>query len=238
MKKLKPDWLTEGLMDFEYKKYILLAYLQHVNTNFSEKKLYPFLNDLIFHYNNLLTIKNKKEIATSNFPSKITKVDLENFRFEFEKLIQDDECIDVLVSILDYAIPKLKLHLTAGKDLYEFVEEHMTIFPVGVIPLNKEDGYIFIKENDKRDTQVFEYKITIFESAADNFRGIKTDYVATYQTSISNTFEKIKMDLIEQNRSMPNPATYLIESRHSFPFEETLLPVAKRRFVRYIANAE
>lgn len=32
MKTLNHNWLTEGLIDFEYKKYILLSYLQEVNT--------------------------------------------------------------------------------------------------------------------------------------------------------------------------------------------------------------
>ena len=28
MEKLSKDWLTQGLIDFEYKKYVLMAYLQ------------------------------------------------------------------------------------------------------------------------------------------------------------------------------------------------------------------
>ena len=31
MKNLEKDWLTQGLIDFEYKKYILLSYLQGCN---------------------------------------------------------------------------------------------------------------------------------------------------------------------------------------------------------------
>ena len=59
MKKLEKDWLTSGLIDFEYKKYILLAYLQEVKGNFDSNKLYPHLSDLIFHYQNLLDLKKK-----------------------------------------------------------------------------------------------------------------------------------------------------------------------------------
>jgi hypothetical protein len=51
MKKLEEDWLTKGLIDFEYKKYILLDYLQHIKEQFKERRLYPFLSDLVFHYN-------------------------------------------------------------------------------------------------------------------------------------------------------------------------------------------
>ena len=37
MKKLEKDWLTRGLIDFEYKKYILLSYLQGVQSYFDDK---------------------------------------------------------------------------------------------------------------------------------------------------------------------------------------------------------
>jgi hypothetical protein len=42
MEKLKENWLTEGLIDFEYKKYVLLAYLKSVKESFSRVELYPF----------------------------------------------------------------------------------------------------------------------------------------------------------------------------------------------------
>ena len=47
MRNLEKDWLTAGLVDFEYKKYVLLAYLQSVKTNFKEQKLYLDLVDLL-----------------------------------------------------------------------------------------------------------------------------------------------------------------------------------------------
>ena len=53
MEKLSKDWLTQGLIDFEYKKYLLLAYLQKAKKSFEKVELYPFLADLVFHYRNL-----------------------------------------------------------------------------------------------------------------------------------------------------------------------------------------
>lgn len=50
MKQLSETWFAEGRIDFELKKYTLLAYLQEVNSHFNENKLYPQLADIIFHY--------------------------------------------------------------------------------------------------------------------------------------------------------------------------------------------
>ena len=33
---------------------------------------------------------------------------------------------------------------------------------------------------------------------------------------------------------MPNPATYAIESEWTVPLEETLLPIAKRRLLKFV----
>ena len=47
---LSETWFMEGNIDFESKKYTLLAYLQRINAYFNESKLYPHLSDIIFHY--------------------------------------------------------------------------------------------------------------------------------------------------------------------------------------------
>jgi len=49
-----------------------------------------------------------------------------------------------------------------------------------------------------------------------------------------NTYENIKLDLIRQHKNLPNPATFVIMSAFQFPLNETLLPIAKRSFVRFI----
>lgn len=236
MKQLSPNWITEGLIDFEYKKYLLLAYLQEVSTHFNDQQLYPFLSDLVFHYNNLHTIKQNKETATNKFPKKINKLDFENFKIEYERIIEDDKYIKEIESILDFAIPQIKEQLEIGKEIYELVEDKLSIFPVGVVPLNASEGYFFLKQSEKKDTQVYEYAISIYENANETFRGIKTSYINTYTLSITNTFENIKSQLIKEIPKLPNPATYVAESKLIFPLDETLLPIVKRRLVRYIGD--
>lgn len=54
MKTLSQTWFADGYIDFELKKYTLLAYLQEVNKYFTANKLYPQLADVIFHYNNIM----------------------------------------------------------------------------------------------------------------------------------------------------------------------------------------
>ncbi len=237
MQKLNPNWITEGIIDFEYKKYILLAYLQHVNKNFNKQKLYPFLPELIFHYQNMISLKKNKEAVFDSFPKKITKIDFEKFVIEYEKTIQDDDYIEDINNIIDFAIPKVKQYLNEGKELYESFEDKLNIFPVGIVALYKDEGYLILKKDQKKDTLVYEYKMSIFENENEKYRGLHINLIKSCQTSITYTYESIKSDLARSNTKFNNPATYAIESPLALPLEETLLPIAKRILVRYITNS-
>ncbi len=234
MNQLNPDWLTEGIIDFEYKKYILLAYLQSVEKSFDEKKLYPFLSDLLVHYNNLITIRKNKTFVSNFFPKKISRIDLENFTLEYEKMIADEACIVEVEAILDFAIPQLYTSMTEGKEIYNTVEENLNIFPVGLVSLNPETGYMMLTRSQSKATRVYSYHITLFESPGEKYRGIRTDFIGEYQRSFANTFEGIKFQLLTQFRNESTYAAYAIEAQNDFPLVETLLPVAKRSLVRFI----
>ena len=236
MKRLNDNWITDGLIDFEYKKYILLAYLQEVEKNFNDKKLYPFLSDMMEHYNNMVRLKDSKTIVEKHFPKHLTKVDLQNFKLEFEKMLVEDKSLVEVESILDFAIPLMKEHLVEGKEIYQFVEDKLNIFPVGLIPLNTEMGYLFIIGSKSRKTLVYDYQITLFENSIERFRGIRTEFISSFSRSITNTFENIKLELIKTHQKYSNPGTYVVETSLSFPIQETLLPIAKRSFVRYLYN--
>jgi hypothetical protein len=114
MKKLEEDWLTKGLIDFEYKKYILLDYLQHIKEQFKERRLYPFLSDLVFHYNHLLTIEEQKKVIKEAFPKRITKADFKKLEFTYQKLVEEEEIMEELKAIIEFALSKIKEPLKEG----------------------------------------------------------------------------------------------------------------------------
>lgn len=238
MKTLSPNWITEKHIDFEYKKYLLLAYLKEVSENFEETKLYPFLSDLISHYRGLIKLKENKENLASGFSERIRGMDFENFKIIYEKLIQDDAIMQELETIIDYSIPQFELYLAEGKKIYDFIEEHLYISPVGIIPLNPFEGYFFLQDASNKYTKVYEYQITIFNNPDERYRGIHTHYIKSYRKSITNTFESIKIDLIKYYKKLPNPATYVIEADIAIPLEETFLPIAKRFLVKHVVLTE
>ncbi len=228
---LSKNWLTEKHIDFEYKKYVLLAYLKEVHDKFEANYLYPSLSELIAHYRQILSIKENKQNLKDAFPQRLQKLDMERLILSYEKIMEDDALMAELETIIDFSIPQFKLQLSEGKKIYDFVEGNLSIYPIGVMPLYPEQGYMFIK-NGNADTAVYEYQITIFEQPDEKYRGIHTTYVRSYGKSFTNTYEFIKIDLIRGNQKLPNPATFVIESELTLPMEQTLLPIAKRALVK------
>ena len=106
MKKLSNDWLTDGLIDFEYKKYILLAYLMEVRKNFDSTKLYPFLSDLVFHYRNLLKLKENKQLFYDSFPKRLSKADFEKLKLVYQDIVSDDDVMKEMEEIIFVCVAK------------------------------------------------------------------------------------------------------------------------------------
>lgn len=237
MKSLGINWFIEGSIDFEHKKYILLDYLQEINRHFDRSKLYPNLTDLIFHYNNLLDFKYNKTTLQQSFPQRMTKADIEAIKLTYQKIIQDDSSMGEIESIISYALYKMNPAIQTGKEIYDFVESHLIIDPVGLVPLMPYSGYFSLRNGKEHTNWVYEYQITIFENKDDKFRGININFIDTYEQSITNTPEAIKLDLIRKHKHLPNPAVYYVVSDINFPLEQTLLPVAKRSLVKYISSA-
>lgn len=237
MDQLSKDWLTQGLIDFEYKKYVLLAYLKTVKSSFGKVELYPFMGDLVFHYRNLLAVKENKALIRESFPTEISLAEIKKLELSYRKMVEDDLVMEEVESIIDFAIPQIKNSLQEGSVIYELVEAHCEIAPIGVTPLYAQEGYLFVTQPPEKETNVYRYQMSIFEQSHEQLRSLNTKFVQNIHRSTSNTYENIKLELIRKFRDLPNPATYLILSRMKFPFMETLMPVAKRLFVKHISKA-
>lgn len=235
MGELSKNWLTEKHIDFEYKKYLLLAYLQDVGKNFNATKLYPWLAELIAHYKSAIAVKENKQNLKKCFPQRLSGIN-DKGQLTFEKIVGDDELMKELENIIEYAIPQFQQCVDEGKSIYDIVEYHLHIQPVGIIPLNPECGYMFLKGGKTASTNVYEYQVTFFENATEKFKAIHTHFVKAFATTISTTFQSIKSDLVRDNKRLPNPAAYSIETEMALPLEETFLPIAKRMLMRHLSQ--
>ncbi len=232
---LSPNWFVAGTPDLEYKKYVLLAYLQKISQEFSEVRLYPALGDLIFHHQNLVSFRENKQQIEAAFPSRITEIDLKEMRVNFEKPLDENAELQDIDSIVAYALPAIENQMEEGKQIYDYIEERISIEPIGISPLFRQEGYLLLHMNPRKEVKAFSYRLTSLIHNHQPHHGISLEHIYTYSYGIANTYEHMKLDLIRNRKEMPNPATYLVYTRIPIPEHPSLLPVAKRKMLGYLA---
>lgn len=200
-----------------------------------KNELYPYLSDLIAHYRNLKIIKENKASLIDSFPKELTIDEDSEMSISYKRIIEDDELMKEIESIVEFSIPLMKAQLEEGSSIYEYVESNCQISPVGLSSLYTKEGYLFISQPPLKEANIYRYQITIFGDPGDPYRGIHTSFLFSTPLNISYTFEQIKVDLTKQFKDLPNPSTFLVTSKFKYPYAETLMPVAKRLLIRQLA---
>lgn len=235
MKFISETWLTEGPIDFEYKKYILLAYLKDIKAEFTKGKLYPYFSDLILHYNNLIRLKEEKEIIIQGFSKEIKGIDLENLKITYKTILEDDELMKETKNIIEYALPLIHSKITDAKKIYEIVEENFEVEEIGISPLYKKDGYLLLHHDLTNHLNIYQYNVSNVYNQ-ESYQVLQTHFIKQIKKTISKTFRDIKVELVRENKELPNPVTYLFQYQLNLPLNETILPVAKRILLNRISK--
>ena len=233
MTKLSTEWLTDGILDFEYKKYVLLAYLQHVRQEFNSHILFPHLAQVKEHYDSSVTLKESQRSLRTCFPKDLTGIDPDQLRWIYQNAYQDSAHLEELGAILEFAIPQFSQTVQEGQVRYDELKTNLTITPIGIVPLRTEEGYLFIYKQTSRETTIFRYQITLFDARRE--RIIQTQRVDTVRKNLSTTFENMKVELTRRYKQLPNPAAYIVESPREYPMDEALLPAAKQLMAQLIS---
>ncbi len=238
MNSLPINWLTEGLIDFEYKQYKLLAYLQDVHLSLNNKILYPPLSELIEHHKNLEKIKLNFDKINTSTKGELKGIDWQNLSLIYA---QNDERntldnITILKQIIDFSLPTIEHELKYGKEVYTDVEKNIKYESVGLLPIIKNEGYFFIQNYPKNSFYAYRYEISSIysgiEQTATLYKTLKTEFISEFTSSISNTLYTIKKNFINTYSELPNPAVYCFFPYQQMPLEQTIIPVVKRLLLK------
>lgn len=156
------------------------------------------------------------------------------------------EKVESVFWLTDFAIKNMCSLIEYGKTVYESVSDDMEIATVGVVPSYQAEGYILIPDLQAGKLTIQRYELgrveqmdslqsMVSEGGDDEVKFVlKTTRIKTIPRSPTMpTRNVIKSDLINGRPDLPNPATFYFEVNEPAPFEDTLLPIAKREFLRY-----
>jgi hypothetical protein len=235
MNRLDTDWLTRDWIDAEYKKYVVLAYLQAVRQRFDDRKLCPDIPELRNHYEASLHFRRGKGTLNARFPKRVSGISGPPPRIEYKTEVTDDPFMAEMESIIDFALPRFNRMLTEGQQLWQEIAASLTLEPVGLQPIKPAEGYLFLHFRQGYETAIYQFALTLYSHEAPGGRMVRFQFVDRVRRGLTTPFETLKLDLIRQRQHLPNPATYRLESRLPYPEEETLLPIAQQMLAQAVA---
>ncbi|MCS6894602.1 MAG: hypothetical protein NZZ60_00445 [Bacteroidia bacterium] len=207
MERLRPGWYLEELFDAEYQQYRLLAYLRKVSKEFLAQKVYPSLGDLVASYMEMTRISEELHHVSS----------------------EDDPQIATLEDIVSFSLPRLESAIEEGKNLFDTIAHTLEVHAVGVVPLHRDEGYLFLRRGTESTIRVYVYEIRHLYTADTQQVAIHLSYLREYSYSaFSLGFLRVREHLLKEYPHLPVPYTLAVESPWIVPIEETLLPIIRR----------
>ncbi len=235
MDELGLNFFLKAGSDLEAAQYRFLGSLKTARDAFKQNIIYPHLSQLIRLHDSLLALIEKVEDVRDALPGAVKDLDLENRTIIYEKQILDDDQFRRLEELMRWSLPHIQDAIEEGRTIFEFVEENMTLEEVGIVPSYIKEGYLLVPDRVHSVLHILRYELSIFAGADERYQSLKTTHIKSVSKgSIEAAPSTIKLDLVTENRELPNPATYHFVTDLEFPFNETLLPVAKRKLIRYL----
>ena len=229
-------WLTEGLLDAEYKEYMLLAWLQKVKAELRGTKLYPALAEVIRKHRELSLIQEGLEKGREQGP--VEGIDFAKMQLLRSRMNGHSDLVNYLEDLIGRALPHLSETMQEGKSLYDLIDSRIEFTPIGVQPLHVREGYLLVTHGASHERQLMAYRYTQsrVKRDGDAFLELSLKCVESRQLSRMETTEAIKWTLIRRHRDLPQPATFHVHMEWNIPVDSTLLPIARRRLLREIAQ--
>lgn len=234
--KLNPEWMFKEPLDFEFNKYTLLDYLQKCDKGFDKFELYPDFVELSLHLANIQSIVKENTLLLTD--KKFQSFDDEILVKELvpkkpRKLSEQEEA--ELEKTIKFSGPKLLETFSVAKSIWNIAFESIDLF----IRKNRGSlvtgsGYVFYYRKNNEKLYVWEYEIK------SDPKDKSTNRTHLDLISDGNVDEKTLTEIINTNSKWNQKDYYKelpifeIKCSQNFPFEQTMVPIIKRKVMSYI----
>ncbi len=236
MKSLTLDSFIASDEDIEINQYRILSGLKEFSSSFNCNKLYPSLSNLIFLSSQLEEVLHKKSNVSLSLPKGIK--DGKYAKNAFVELVDENpEDKNYMFDLIEWALPIFKDLIHEAYILYDFIDESIEINDIGISSLYKNEGYMFVQDNQSSMLRIFQYECSDYSTDSKPFYSLKTKFVdSANPINYPGQAEYIKSILVKKYNLHPNVSAFHCKTELDFPFSETIFPIAKRKLLGYISD--
>ena len=238
---MKTDWLFQEPIDLEHKQYVLLDYLQKIDKNLNNLKLYPQFQEISLHLASINLLIEKGQYLTMNRVLKdpddeILLSDL--VPVDCPQLTQE-EIIEVY-QVCKYSTESLSDYFNHAKAIWDIVNDAVAI-DAAQNPKNIEpkQGIFFLTYKNK--TYFYEFIIKLikrgsFETKCHIKRICECDK-EEFRQKIKTVKNSLIKDLNEESVHK-HLIVFAVNHNNGYPLKETLLPIVKRKIMNYMIQSK
>lgn len=236
--KLDPEWLFKEPVDFEYNKYTLLGYLKKCEKNFDSFKIYPDFIELSLHLANLQSLMKENTMLLTNKKFETCDDEIlmkELFPKKPPKLSKEEQ--SEITKTVNYSSTKLLDAFNFAKSIWSIAHDNV------IVSLKKNRDYIIggqgvivYNRKELNRTMVWEYDVVRLSEDQNTKLILNLIFDESIEnvtlTSILET--KSRWTEVDTIKKVP---VFEVKTNQDFPFEETLIPIIKRKVITYIFQA-
>lgn len=229
--KLSTDWLFVDPIDYEHKYYVLLDFLKFCDDKIEKFELYPLFSEMSLHLANLQVISSEAKYIILNKKFGVIDDEILINELKFTPIPEfTEEQTSELDKMLKYAGPKFYEYFNVIKALWT-----LTYDSVSIKLINE-------KENQNLEVGVF-YTISgknkkIWKYVTGGVDVVKHDSKFAVQLLFDGETRKSINTILKEHKEDTNQAIFELTSSNDLPFENTLLPIFKRKVLSYIVQTK
>ena len=247
--RLDTNWILQEPIDLEHKQYVLLDYINKVDKDFDNFKLYPSFQELSVHLANIGSIRDKSKYITLNREPVDIDDEILIDDLVYNNLKHNVETKEEISKIIKFSQDKLTDLFLIGKSIWTLLYDNVSIRIVfnDLKQTNAKPGIGFFYIVYDEVLHLYQYKInTITKQTVENkcsvnliYKGDVVDVTdkETLVTLIKNNYI-LPLNNLDKTKILSNIENsfpiFRVRYEEKFPLDGSILSIAKRKIMNYI----
>lgn len=224
--------------DPEAARYRILATFREHERALQQRRLFPTWRDIQQLRATLQELLRQRLLLEQAFPHVLLGIDWDALQLVAIPAYTPQErerALQQLFLLIEWALPLVEELHQHSQELYDFACEHIAVHEVGLLWLQRREGFLLTPDRAQQRVFVWHYRVRPVVGA--NERPL-VQLAPVMELPMGTIWAPDVWRSAIQHRVPAHPApTYICDADEDFPLQETLLPIAEEKLAQRVGNA-